>query len=290
MSCWRRSVVFAGVGILALLAPAAQAIVLHTGDTGVAAGSRPTDNVIGAWGTNGSAVAIAPNALLTVRHTAGGVGTSVLFGGNPYLVSKETDIGTADLRVCQITKPDGSPANLTDIAPLYTDTLEVGQTAVIGGFGQGNGGPVSDATGQGYVWDGSANTTLRWGDNRITAGMPAVAVGGFTNDVLLDTFDPQNSVTATAHEGAIALYDSGGGWFINNNGVWQLAAITQAAEHTGDSYYALTGQGRGDENQAIRVSSYAAAISAAVPEPGMGGIMLIAAGGLLARRRGSVVR
>src|SRR4051794_11967160 len=84
----------------------ARGVVLHTGDTGVPAGSRPADAVAGRWFNNASCVAIAPDYLITTRHQLGGVGTSVEFAGVPYLVAEQTPLGTADLRVCRITKPD----------------------------------------------------------------------------------------------------------------------------------------------------------------------------------------
>ena len=64
---------------------------------------------------------------------------------------------TVDLRLCRITNLDGTPANLTSYAPLYTggNTLPTSMNFAMGGYGQGRGAPLSDGTG--YYWDGSGN-------------------------------------------------------------------------------------------------------------------------------------
>ncbi len=276
------------------LAPAdAGAVVLHPGDdAGVPAAERPPDAVVGRWGTNASAVAIGPNHILTTRHQGGGVGTVVMFGGAAYTVVEETPIGDADLRVARLA----STISLTQWVNLYTGSNEVGQFAVLGGYGQGRGTTLSDATGAyGYQWDGTANTSLRFGRNQIDAtGTSNPSAGDpFTSAVIEADFDPRAALTSAPIEAALAEFDSGGGFFLLDGGVWKVAGIHRGTEHTGRSIFRANladpdipgGRDGPDDIDAVRVSAYAAQIAAAVPEPSGAAAVLVAGAGLLARRR-----
>ena len=197
-----------------------------------------------------------------------------------YTVAQETPIGNADLRVCRITTPLGAPANLTQYVSIYTGTNEVGQTTIIGGVGNGNGGPNGSNTG--YLWDGTIGT-VRFGDNLITGSASSFVASGlpYVSDVLGDTFDPQ--ITGTTHEAAFADHDSGGGWFLSNGSQYQVAGLNAYVTTGGQSLYAPP-----DQNVAIRLSSYAAQINSiinATPEPGSLSLAGIGAAGLLLCRR-----
>lgn len=269
------------------------AVVVHTGDdAGVPAAERPPAAVVGRWGTNASAVAIGPNHILTTRHQGGGVGTAVVFGGTSYTVAEVIPIGNADLRVARII----SPVSLTQWVGLYTGTNEVGQTAVVGGYGQGRGSDLTDATGTyGYTWDGSGNTTQRFGRNQIdaTGTATATAEDPYTSVVIEADFDPREQLTSVPFEAALAEFDSGGGLFLLDGGVWKVAGINRGAEHLGRSIFRANlgdvdipgGRDGPDLVDAVRVSAYASQIAAAVPEPSAAGAALLAAVGLLARRR-----
>ena len=268
------------------------AVVLHTGDdAGVPAAERPPDGVVGRWGTNASAVAIGPNHILTTRHQLGGVGTSVVFGGVTYTVAEETPIGNADLRVARVTG-----GSLAQFVALYTGVNEVGQTAVLGGYGQGRGANLDDLAGTyGYQWDGSGNTTLRFGRNQIDATGTANPEPGapYTSAVIGADFDPRAQLTSAPVEASLAEFDSGGGLFVLDGGVWKVAGIARGVEHSGRSIFRANvadpdnpgGRDGPDLMDAVRVSTYAAQITAAVPEPSAAAVVLLAGCGLLARRR-----
>ena len=128
-----------GLGLALLLCQRAGAVILYPEDD-AAAGSipRPSGNVVGQWSNNGSCVAIRPNYVLTTRHQGGGVGTTVTFGGTPYVVAEEIPVGSADLRIARLTTPGGQPANLTDFVPVYNgDDSATGQVSRWAGFGRG---------------------------------------------------------------------------------------------------------------------------------------------------------
>src|SRR5687767_2067050 len=89
-------------GSVLALAGVSEAVIVHPGETVTEAALQ---NVVGSWGTNASAVAIAPNYILTTRHQGGGVGTPVVFGGTSYVVDQEILVGNADLRIARIETP-----------------------------------------------------------------------------------------------------------------------------------------------------------------------------------------
>src|SRR5690349_16242988 len=89
------------VACLVLAGGEARAVITFPQDDAtIGSVPHPPSNVVGAWGGvgtgNATAVAIAPNYILTARHQGGGVGTSVTFGATTYLVAQETLVGTAD--------------------------------------------------------------------------------------------------------------------------------------------------------------------------------------------------
>jgi len=216
----------------------------------------------------------------------------VMFGGAAYTVVEETPIGNADLRVARLA----STISLTQWVNLYTGSNEVGQFAVLGGYGQGRGATLSDATGPyAYQWDGTVNTTLRFGRNQIDSTATSTPSAGdpFTSAVLVGDFDPRQALTSAPVEAALAEFDSGGGFFLLDGGVWKVAGINRGTEHAGRSIFRANladpdvpdGRDGPDEIDAVRVSTYAAQIAAAVPEPSTAAALLIAGAGLLARRR-----
>ena len=234
-----RWITLIGVGmvsvVLAVSAPA-WGIILH--DPGDPAQDTPPDAVVGRWIGNASAVAIGragwswTNYIITTTHQAGSSG-SVWFGQTEYTFGPEdiTPHPFADLRIVQLQTPLGADARLTHYAQWYTDTDEVGKDIVVGGYG--NGWDVAEQTDEityGYLWDGSANTTLRWGTNKIErqGTVSEAADSGF---VTAD-FDGLGEGDSTDHEASIASFDSGGGWFTGGpEGQWLLVALSRGVEN-----------------------------------------------------------
>ena len=256
--------------IILLWAPSASfALILHTDDI---PSDKPDDDVIGRWGSNASCVVISGNEVLTTRHQGGGVGTTVNIGGTDYLVDKITNIGDADLRIAVLTTTLGDPISLTDYVSLYSTTNETTKTGVLGGFGKGRGTTLTTG-GQdyGYLWSGSANDTLRWGQNDIDS--TSTAGGAYTSDVIIGDFDGIDEGGYLSEEAAPGEYDSGGGWFIKQSSEWYAAGLIRAVEHSDETWFRNSADPNildPDGFDAVRVSSYYDDIIAAmepVPEP-----------------------
>ncbi|MCD4823804.1 MAG: PEP-CTERM sorting domain-containing protein [Phycisphaerae bacterium] len=280
----RKALLIAPLVCLVLISPA-WGIVLH--NDADAPSDKPNDAVVGRWLINGSCVAVGKdgwsvtNHIITTRHQGYSIGTSVYFGGVQYVVAEISNEpladGLADLRVCRIEKTlanGGGAANLTNFVQWYTATDESSKDIVIGGFGKGRG-----ATGSNYyTWSGSDNQTQRWGTNRVDSAQDDLVYGSYTSDVLIDDFD-----IASSHDCAIAEWDSGGGWFIKDNGVWKVAALSAYTGYDGRSYWHPSSY---KNNYGVRLSSYDDFLSGAVvPEPATLTLVTIGGIGVLLRRR-----
>lgn len=274
-------------GILFLCAKA-PAIVKHPGYDGVPT-SYPAcvsggNDVVGRWvngtTTNGSAVVIGPNTVLTVRHSGGGPGSIVYIKGAdgvavPYTVGVEFDAPLPlnetlypDLRVAQLWTADGRPANLTQWVSAWPTTNENAKSIVLGGFGKIRG----STSGNSYTWASNSSWALNWGANVIGGTYSGYyywyengkAAGSFKSDTLILDFDGIGS-GAVAYEAAVAQYDSGGGWFTYSNNQWYVLALSAYVQHSGSSYFS-TSTKDGDLNWGVRVSSYASWISGHDPQ------------------------
>lgn len=209
------------------------AIVVHQDDMPQA---RPADAVVGRWSSNASFVVVAPNWALTTRHQGTSPG-SVVIGGSSYLCAYNTaweggPTGNADLRLVRLSRSGGGDANLTCFAPIFAGT-EIGCQVVLGGYGKGRGA-VLQTGGEiyGYEWAGGSNTVLRWGTNRINR-TTFVNTSTYDSYVVVADFDALGEGASTECEAAVAEWDSGGGWFVEDGGAWRLAGLTRAAEsHT----------------------------------------------------------
>jgi hypothetical protein len=265
----RNRIVVSGSGIAAAavvlaMSSAVYGLVLHPGgepDMGTWT-DRPNAAVVGRVhyydGSNnyyGSCVAIGPNFMITARHVRGEIGSSVYFGGVEYIVRsvwyEPADGGSADLRVCGISRPSGEPANLSEYASPYTVANELNKDIVMGGYGGGRGAerPVDGPPYYGYAWVYS-NTTQRWGQNKI-GGYATVNSGGYTSNTVKADFDALGTGGARPYEAAVAVWDSGGGWFIDVSGVWKVAGVSAYVSRNYESWYDPP-----DSLYAVRISSY----------------------------------
>lgn len=234
----RRSVILSVATAVLLAACPAGAVVLHPGGEPPADWTdRPSDDVIAWWklpdtgvsGGRASAVAVGPNTLLTTRHQLGGIGTGITIAGEEYIVADEVNLTDSmgrqiDLRVVTITDALGAPANLSTYVPLYTGSRKTGINFVMGGTGLVRG----TDTGSAYLW--AQPQQLLWGTNRIdSTGGPVNPKGSaFYTRVLVADFDPLGA-GSTEYEAAMADHDSGGGWFVYNDGRWEVIGINAYA-------------------------------------------------------------
>ena len=273
-ACWR----WMFVAVISCAGPAA-AVVIHPDEDASVGLSTPPTEVLGRWGSTASAIAVAPNHIVTTRHQSGGVNTIVQFGGIDYRVAEVVDNGNVDLRVARITRLDGSPANLGEFADLYTLSNERTQTVVIGGFGRGRGTELVmglAATPYGYSWAQRTNQILRWGQNRIksTTRLNDSDATGFTSEILTADFDRPDATRSerkVPFEAIPTEFDSGGGWFLYHQDQWKLAGLTRGVEHGGErqSWYrnADTAAVDPDRLDAVRVSRYYQFILDHIPDP-----------------------
>jgi len=225
---------------------------------------RPDSNVVGRWRTNGSCVAVSSDCVLAVRHTLGGVDSTVTIGGEPYIVDEVWEHSTADLRIAKL-----NGANLSHFVDIYDDVNEVGKEVVMGGYGW-----VRDAelkTGgvtYGYDWKNTAYDNLRFGTNKVNSTQNNSYLGGYTSDIVKADFDDIGYGSSTNYECSIAYYDSGGGWFINDGGYWEVAGLSRGVEHTDQTWFRRASDPNildPDRFDAVRVSSYATWINETIP-------------------------
>lgn len=250
----------------------AEALVLHPADDPPTLLSKPDDAVVGQWlGVNeASLVVVAPNHAITTKHQGGGIGTHVLIGTTTYKVAGIVNHPTADLRVIELETLADTPANLTDFVQVYDQTDEVGQTAVLGGYGEVRGSAIAG----GYNWAGDASRTLTWGANIIDSSGTAGA-----NQVLIADFD--SDANGVYGETTIAEGDSGGGWFIWTGSDWKVAALNRAVANPNQAIYSPTPE----YLDGVRLSSYTTFINSNIPEPTSAALLLSAIAGLSLRRR-----
>ncbi|MEL7089613.1 MAG: hypothetical protein AAGL98_14425, partial [Planctomycetota bacterium] len=229
---WSR-VAVAAVGLGLWAGPAAAVVIQDTGGT-LPAG-LPTQ-ALGTWGNNAGAIALGGAWVVTTRHQdIGLVDRRVNIDGQTYDALAENQViplANADLRLVRLTETaTGELANLSSSVELYRGSV-TGQTAQITGFGPTIG--ELSANGDGYNLAGPTGNAygLNAGQNRIdrtrTIGNPFGRASALVAD-----FDNAALGRAVDFEANLAGGDSGGGWFVQQDGQWRLAGITQGIQPPG---------------------------------------------------------
>ena len=198
-----------------------------------------TNTPIGIWNLNwdyvynykgSSAVVVGSNWLLTAAHVANDSDTStvVVNGTNYYqqeiIFHSASDdpqhTSKADLALVRFDKA------FPGYYPLYTGNFSKRPNAVLIGYGVT--GTVYSTSFTVRAWNDSPNGKgiKRWGTQKIDTPYtlpydPDGVVGMTTNDGFLMNFNSGN----TTYEAGLGSYDSGGGTFVNDNGIWKLAGI-----------------------------------------------------------------
>ena len=258
-----RYVLMTALTAISLLTTHTNAIILHPqGQPGPDWTDRPHPNTVGKWGTNASCVVVAPDYVITTRHQGGSESTIVTIAGSIYTIDQiwtHPNFPTADLRLVKLHN-----ANLAHYSVPYsleTDIAETKQSIVIGGYGMGAGAALqTDEITYGYLWDGTANTTLRWGTNTVDSTVDNSTIGTLTSDILIADFDELDENEPEDFQCTLAEYDSGGGWFIKVDDTWKVAGLSHAVEHIDESWFRNPVNPRipdPDYFDAIRISSYA---------------------------------
>jgi hypothetical protein len=161
--------------------------------------------------------AIGPHHFLTARHVAGPVGGQFLYRGQSYRTTAAFDDPTGDLKIWRVC------GTLPDFAPLYEKTNEVDRAFVVIGRGTRRGIPVYFTNEvsrelRGWGW-GKPDNVRRWGTNVVSRIVPDTGNGG--GDLLTATFDRDGG----ADESSISGGDSGGAIFIRDGETWKVAGI-----------------------------------------------------------------
>jgi hypothetical protein len=250
----------------------APGIILHPdGEPNLATWiDRPSDDVVGRWGNIASCVVVSSNCVITTKHQAYNTSTFVEIGGKRYDISNVWDHNTADLRIAKL-----HGANLPNFVDIYEATNELREAIVIGGYGDSRGDLLqTQGITYGYSWDGSSNTTLRFGTNRIQYIENDSNNFGLISDVIAADFTGLNDRRPTSYECIAADHDSGCGWFIKVGDTWQVAGLSRTVQahyeigHENDPNYVIYEQSwfrdsndpnisAPDRFDAIRLSSYA---------------------------------
>lgn len=297
------------LGLLAI-APSQSRAVIIIGDPGRNT-SAPTGSLQdsgwqfeGVWQNNFLGTAIAPNYFITASHLGGNVGDKFNFGGTQYTTTDVfNDPANSDLRIWKVS------GTFSTYAPIYASSDEVGKSLVVMGMGGPRGPAITvDGAQKGWSFTGQ-DGQQSWGTNVVTAAGPVVGIptGQYVTYQFNSALGPN---TASLSPG-----DSGGGVFIQKNGVWQLAAVNFGVDgpynthsssdpnyKAGDAFGGAIFDARGlyfdgdtsviapttgpitaGTSYSTRVSAAApwitSLIGASVPEPGS--IVLLAGGGLL---------
>lgn len=223
------------------------AVVVNGGSIG-----RPLGGVVGLL-NGASAVPIGPRHVLTAKHV--NPQANQLFyiqdpnessGGFARYVSRVFRHPTADLSVVELKTTNGP---LPYYVRLSTQIPVVGTNLRIGGWGYSAGTPIPN----GYLWMlnqyGAFELGENWGLNtNVTA----------SSDTTLKVVYGSGVSRATA-----ARQDSGGGFFIQNAGVWELAGIITTAT----SGTTQPGTVYGASSTGLRIKNHISWIRSIAPQP-----------------------
>ena len=188
---------------------------------------------------------ISPKHFLTARHLGQPQPTFVwdeLFNGTAtvtYNVDSTVNGGTGywdipdtDQRILQIEE------TFPIYAPLYEGLDEVGKDLVVMGRGGPRGGEVfADAELKGWRTT-AADGIARWGGNRVSE-----IVNSNMGPLLAAEFNAVSGID----ESQLSVGDSGGGVFVQEDGLWKLAGINYAV----DGPFADNAEGTGSFNAAL---------------------------------------
>ncbi|HEX4055154.1 MAG TPA: PEP-CTERM sorting domain-containing protein [Tepidisphaeraceae bacterium] len=189
----------------------------------------PPDGVGNYEGDLGSftGTTISSNVLVSATHIGSGTTSTFTFGGATYNVQMAASLD--DLALWEIAP--NATGSFSTYAPLYTGSSEVNSPLIVVGRSVARGAAITG----GWDWSTTGSGPFSWGTNAVAAidtdGQLGQS-GAFGGDFL--QFDFDNDLV-DVNEGIIANYDSGGGVFVDNNGVYQLAGVNSLVNTVLDS-------------------------------------------------------
>jgi len=227
---------------------------------------------------------------------------SITVGGQAYTVRdsriiQHPDInGTlgTDIRLYAIGRGAGDPALPTlPTVPLLATDVAAGDNLILTGRSRRFQSP-EDTTAP-YAWDFSDPNAreMRWGSNHValvdtTVTFPLTEGSPVTKKTISfrSVFDDPGA-GGTPYEGQLALYDSGGGAFVERGGSWFLAGTNYSVDDGPDGDATASPAGYGDRSVMTHLPTYRTQIQVItgplVPEPGT--LLLLSLSGGLAWRR-----
>lgn len=177
---------------------------------------QPANGYIAQW--NGcTAVAVAPNWVLTARHVGGIVGGLCIVRGQWFQAAEIRPHPWLDLQLVRVTE---TLPGWHGLAPTPTPGTQV----VIGGWGATTTGPLDG--GNGWNWNGPHVET--WGANVLEN------VGA----AMMFRFEAPSAPAWVPHEASLAANDSGAGMFVQSpDGRLLLSGIAVSVSGYGASMY-----------------------------------------------------
>lgn len=228
MAIRKTASLFAALIATAVATSSAQAVVLYSSSTNNATdpGDSSGYDLIGQWG-GFSGVPIGPHHALVARHTGGSVGQTFTFQSVGYTTTAFYNDTASDLRIIEIS------GTFPTWAELYRDSDELTKTLTVHGRNRVRGTAVSISSDpKGWlVGTTNVNSNVTWGKNVVSgfagyqsASIKSTVTAGNAN-LLYFNFDE----AGITNEAATTAGDSGGGIFIQDDGVWKLAGINFAS-------------------------------------------------------------
>jgi len=160
---------------------------------------------------------IAPQYFITANHVGGTTNDLFLFNGRPYHPVAAFKTFDSDLAIWRVQE------TFPSYARLYSSSEETNQHLVVFGRGTQRGAPVVvGGETNGWFW-GAPDGVQRWGENDVAA-ITNLGVG--VGDMLRVIFDGNGG----SNECHLSDGDSGGGVFIQEDGVWKLAGINHGVD------------------------------------------------------------
>jgi hypothetical protein len=167
-------------------------------------------------------VPIAPHFFITANHIGGSVGDTFNLHGDIYTTIAFQDIPDTDLRVWEVNhaKPFPVYAPISGHEEISYTYQNVPATIIGRGTQRGASVQVSSVL-KGWQW-GGADQVQRWGKNVI---VDTLFFSGSGYMIYCDFNNP-----GVSNECHISTGDSGGGLFVQEDGLWKLAGINYAVD------------------------------------------------------------
>jgi len=223
-----------------------------------------------------SAVAVDPYWMITAAHVAddrgGEVGSTIDIGGSTYtlqeiLYHEATSGNPADLALLRFDKALPGYYELYDgTFPTFPPRKKL--DVILVGYGV-----TGVDNGSYFTWTIGTEGTERWGTNTID-GEGIVNSNGFSSQAIVFDYDSGE----TDYEAGFGEHDSGGGTFVNEDGIWKLAGV--------NAYVSTNGiDGQYNEGLSISVPAYNSWITSNVPEPATLSFLAMVGVALIAKRQ-----